>query len=135
MRQDEHYLSYLPPKELQVEIAKMIKNPTAYSEDDFIFALLMLSTNKIDFKLTDSLASFCIDSQNEHIKNMAVMAVSHIARVYKKLVNQELYSKIITLYLDESNPLSGQAHETLEDIQIFLKIPFPSRNVQNHAKK
>lgn len=132
MCQDDHYLSYLPPKELKAEIEKMIKNSTVYSTNDFIFALLMLSTNKINFNLADHLASFCIDSQDKYVKDMAIMAVGHIARVYKKRVNQELYRKVIEFYFQDNDLfLQEGAYDALCDLRMFLKIPLPLRQTEN----
>lgn len=127
MRHNKFSLSYLPPKELEIEVEKMISNPTLYSKENFIDALLLLSMNNINFKLADHLTSFCIHSRSKSVKNMAVMAVGHIARVYKRKINQALYCKIVEICLQDKDLfLQEGAYDALCDLRMFLKIPLPN---------
>jgi hypothetical protein len=119
----ENIIYKLDDAELLDYVRFVILKNTDLEEDDIIQSILAISLNPVDYDLADKLCTKFIESENYNIKNMSIMAVGHIARVYKKLVNEELYKKIQIMYLDQGNPFSGLASDTLDDIQIFLGIP------------
>ncbi len=105
---------------------KMIASQTSFSKDDVIQSLLVMSLNPIDFNIAEKLCEKFIESEDQEIRNLSIMAVGHIARVYKKLVNEKLYQYIKDIYLERKNQFSVTASETLDDIQCFLHIPKPN---------
>jgi hypothetical protein len=127
--EEKHYLYGLSRADLEAEVKRMIEHYDAYSREDLVYALLLLSSNLINYSLADRLASLCIDSPDYWVKNMAVLSVGHMARVYGCRVNQGLYDKVVEIFADRSNPLWGASQSALCDLRMFLKIPLPEVGV------
>ena len=94
-----------------------------------------MSLNEIDFELADKLCTKFIHDKDKDIKVASLQAIGHIARVYKKLVNKDLYNYICKIYKDKKHPQCGYAEDALSDIQIFLNIPKPDDIVDIKMKK
>lgn len=97
------------------------------NDKEIIDAILIMCMNDIDYRLTDKLCSKYFYNRDYYVKRMSIMAVGHIARVYGKLVNKELYEQIVCIYLDKSSQYCELASDALDDIQTFLKIPKPQK--------
>ena len=87
--------------------------------------LLLMSLNEVDYELADKLCSKFVHDKDFDISKLSVISIGHIARVYKKLVNNELYNYICKIYKDKKHLLYDSAEDVLNDINIFLKIPKP----------
>ncbi len=94
-----------------------------YSEEDTTAALVLMSYNEVDFERANKLCVKFFNHDSVVVKKMVLQSVGNIARVYEKLVDQDLFESIIKIYNVKKNPLCGDARQALADIKIFLKIP------------
>ncbi len=106
-------------------LTAMIDEKVDFEKDDVIQSLLVMSLNEINYDIADKLCTKFIHDKDFDISALSVMAISHIARVYGKLVNKELYDYICEIYKDKKHPLCGHVDEALSGIQVSLKIPKP----------
>jgi|LakMenEpi03Aug12_release.lakeMendotaPanAssembly.Ray.scaffolds.fasta_scaffold632125_2 hypothetical protein len=115
----------LKDKELFDFLIAMINEKVDFEKDDVIQSLLVMSLNEIDYDLADKLCTKFIHNEDLDIRVISIQAIGHIARVYEKLINKDLYDDICKIYKDKKHPLCGYVEDALNDIQIFLKIPKP----------
>ena len=121
----ESTIHELKGKEFFNFLNRMVSNKGHFNKEDIIQALLVMSLNPIDYNLAENLCTTFIESKDYEIKNLSIISIGHIARVYKKLVDETLYNKVKELYFDKESPFSETASDTLDDIQIFLGIQKP----------
>lgn len=113
------------PSKLFEFIKAILDGTIIFDKEDVRNSLLLMSLNKVDYELADKLCTNFIHDKDEDISRLSVQAIGHIARVYEKLINKDLYEYICEIYKDKKHPLCGYVEDALNDIQIFLKIPKP----------
>jgi hypothetical protein len=124
----ESIIYRLEGKEFFDFLNKMASNEVDFTKEDAIQALLITSLNPIDYNLAEKLCAKFIESSDYEIKNLSVISIGHISRVYKKLVSEKLYETLKNIYFDQTSTFSETASDALDDIQMFLGLPKPTKN-------
>lgn len=122
---DEDVVPYMSPEELAKEVDKIIENPSAYSKMYIMDIILILSMNEIDFELSEKICRAFVGGVIESIQRVALYAISHMARVYKKLVSKDILQELEKVYKNKDHEYWGVAEDVYDDLEIFLKIPKP----------
>lgn len=96
-------------------------NPIEEEEiDEMIHHLLGLSLYKIEFRAAKQLCEAYFKSQNKSIKHISILCVGHIARVYKKLVDQVIIEEIKRIGLDLNHEFYSVSNDVLDDIESYV---------------
>ena len=79
----------MEPESLKKYLQKVIDFPKSFSQEEIKDSILISSMNPISFNLAEELCRKFVDNDNETLQFLAITAVGHIARVYKKKVADE----------------------------------------------
>ncbi|MBP7190440.1 MAG: hypothetical protein KA998_04295 [Rickettsiaceae bacterium] len=91
------------------------------STDDKAALILLYSMNGLDFDINERLCSKLLKDEDIELRGLAICCVGHIARVYKKLVKEEILHYMLDHY-NKGDPLYYRVDDALDDIEGSLKI-------------
>ena len=97
-----------------------------FSQEEIKDSILISSMNPISFNLAEELCRKFVDNDNETLQFLAITAVGHIARVYKKKVADDIMSKLKTIYEIKNHALRGAVDTAYDDLDVFLHISKPT---------
>lgn len=96
-----------------------LKENIDFDEEQTINLIMLFTMNEIDYKLSILLCEKAISSKDYWIKNMAVLGASHIARVYKKGVSEQIYNELKKIISNTEDPFYENAKTALFDLSVI----------------
>lgn len=116
-----------PREELNLSINETIKlgfdvleNAERFSDNIIINCILSCSMNEIDFDLAQKLCKKFLFCKNPEIQRIAIISASHIVRVYRRELNNEINKKLIEIYRKKETEYWPEVEEVFEDFEIYL---------------
>lgn len=108
--------------ELSYEAIKELVSQKSPEIDKLLNAILYYATNDVNFELAQKLCILYYNSPIKELKYISIVCIGHIARVYKKLVDEQILENITKMAFDSHHEFYGVADDTLDDIEMFAHI-------------
>lgn len=100
-----------------INLAKM----SNFEEDSA--AILYYTLNFINYEIASNLCDIFVKSSDREYKNLGIICVGHLCRIYKKFPILEIIQNLEKEYSNTKSEYWGAIDDTLDDISIFLNIP------------
>lgn len=98
------------------------QDPYSQKEVDAITNLMLIfSMNDIDFKMAEALCQRFIQSTDKDLSHLAILCVSHIARVYHRKVNSRIMKEIHQIHQDQTHQNWGEVDLVLDLLNVIFK--------------
>ena len=119
--------------EEQASIILESSNLNDFENDNDV--ILYYTLNFINYNTANDLCYLFIKSESTEYKNIGIVCVGHLARLYKQFPSPEILAILEKNYADANSEYWRVIDDTLDDMSIFLGIPKDNVFRTLHATK